>query len=160
MSEFKYGTVEDDKKGKIYLSVILDLCDRRPVAFVYSSNNDNSLVFDTFDKAVVENPKATPIFHSDRGYQYTSRAFRQRILDAGMTQSMSRVGRCIDNGPMEGFWGLMKREMYYGKKYKTKEELVKAIEQYLDYYANKRVQRNLGILTPMEYHTMKLQNVA
>ncbi|MFR0740571.1 MAG: IS3 family transposase [Roseburia sp.] len=60
----------------------------------------------------------------------------------------------------EEFWGLMKREMYYGKKYKTKEELVKAIEQYLDYYANKRVQRNLGILTPMEYHTMKLQNVA
>ena len=125
-----------------------------------NSDNDNSLVFDTFDKAVVENPEATPIFHSDRGYQYTSRAFRQRILDAGMTQSMSRVGRCIDNGPMEGFWGLMKREMYYGKKYKTKEELVKAIEQYLDYYANKRVQRNLGILTPMEYHTMKLQNVA
>lgn len=160
VSEFKYGTGEDDKKGKIYLSVILDLCDRRPVAFVYSSNNDNSLVFDTFDKAVVENPEDTPIFHGDRGYQYTSRAFRQRILDAGMTQSMSRVGRCIDNGPMEGFWGLMKREMYYGKKYKTKEELVKAIEQYLDYYANKRVQRNLGILTPMEYHTMKLQNVA
>ena len=119
VSEFKYGTGEDDKKGKIYLSVILDLCDRRPVAFVYSSNNDNSLVFDTFDKAVVETPEATPIFHSDRGYQYTSRAFRQRILDAGMTQSMSRVGRCIDNGPMEGFWGLMKREMYYGKKYKN-----------------------------------------
>ena len=58
VSEFKYGTGEDDKKGKIYLSVILDLCNRRPVAFVYSSNNDNSLVFDTFDKAVVENPEA------------------------------------------------------------------------------------------------------
>ena len=109
------------EKHKIYLSVILDLCDRRPVAFVYSSNNDISLVFDTFDKAVVENPEATPIFHSDRGYQYTSRAFRQRILDAGITQSMSRVGRCIDNGPMEGFWGLMKREMYYEKNTKQKK---------------------------------------
>ena len=64
------------------------------------------------------------ILHSDRGYQYTSKAFRRRILAAGMTQSMSRVARCIDNGPMEGFWGLMKREMYYGKKYKTKEELI------------------------------------
>lgn len=160
VSEFKYGIGEDDKKGKIYLSVILDLCDKRPVAFVYSSNNDNPLVFDTFDKAIAANPDATPLFHSDRGYQYTSKAFRQRIIDAGMTQSMSRVARCIDNGPMEGFWGIMKREMYYGKKYKTKEELVTAIKKYMDYYTNKRVQRNLGVLTPMEYHTLKLQNVA
>lgn len=59
------------------------------------------------------NSGATPLFHSDRGYQYTSKAFRQRILAAGMTQSMSCVARCIDNGPMEGFCGLMKREMYY-----------------------------------------------
>lgn len=133
VSEFKYGVGEDDKKGKLYLSVILDLCDRRPVAFVYSTRNDNPLVFDTFDKAVAANPGATPLLHSDRGYQYTSKAFRRRILAAGMTQSMSRVARCIDNGPMEGFWGLMKREMYYGKKYKTKEELMLAIEKYIDY---------------------------
>ena len=107
VSEFKYGVGEDDKKGKLYLSVILDLCDRRPVAFVYSTRNDNRLVFDTFDKAVAANPGATPLLHSDRGYQYTSKAFRRRILAAGMTQSMSRVARCIDNGPMEGFWGCL-----------------------------------------------------
>lgn len=77
-----------------------------------------------------------------------------------MTQSMSRVAHCIDNGPMEGFWGIMKREMYYGKKYKTKEELIKAIEEYMDYYTNKRVQRNLGVLTPMEYHEKQLQIAA
>ena len=160
ISEFKYGVGEDNKKGKLYLSVILDLCDRRPVAFVYSTRNDNPLVFDTFDKAVAANPGATPLLHSDRGYQYTSKAFRRRILAAGMTQSMSRVARCIDNGPMEGFWGLMKREMYYGKKYKTKEELMLAIEKYIDYYTNKRVQRNLGLLTPLEFHEQKLENVA
>ena len=120
----------------------------------------NPLVFDTFDKAVATNPGATPLLHSDRGYQYTSKAFRRRILAAGMTQSMSRVARCIDNGPMEGFWGLMKREMYYGKKYKTKEELMLAIEKYIDYYTNKRVQRNLGVLTPLEFHEQKLENVA
>ena len=160
VSEFKYGVGEDDKKGKLYLSVILDLCDRRPVAFVYSTRNDNPLVFDTFDKAVAANPGATPLLHSDRGYQYTSKAFRRRILAAGMTQSMSRVARCIDNGPMEGFCGLMKREMYYGKKYKTKEELMLAIEKYIDYYTNKRVQRNLGVLTPLEFHEQKLENVA
>ena len=121
---------------------------------------NNPLVFDTFDKAVATNPGATPLLHSDRGYQYTSKAFRRRILDAGMTQSMSRVARCIDNGPMEGFWGLMKQEMYYGKKYKTKEELMLAIEKYIDYYTNKRVQRNLGVLTPLEFHEQKLKNVA
>ena len=121
---------------------------------------NNPLVFDTFDKAVATNPGATPLLHSDRGYQYTSKAFRRRILAAGMTQSMSRVARCIDNGPMEGFWGLMKQEMYYGKKYKTKEELMLAIEKYIDYYTNKRVQRNLEVLTPLEFHEQKLKNVA
>ena len=121
---------------------------------------NNPFVFDTFDKAVATNPGATPLLHSDRGYQYTSKAFRRRILAAGMTQSMSRVARCIDNGPMEGFWELMKREMYYGKKYKTKEELMLAIEKYIDYYTNKRVQRNLEVLTPLEFHEQKLENVA
>lgn len=160
VSEFKYGIGEDEKKGKIYLSVILDLCGNRPVAIEYSDHNDNPLVFNTFDKALSANPGAKPIFHSDRGYQYTSKIFRQKIVDAGMTQSMSRVGRCIDNGPMEGFWGTMKREMYYGRKYKTKEALIKAIEDYIDYYTNKRVQRNLGVVTPMEFYEKKLLEAA
>ncbi len=140
--------------------MILDLCGNRPIAFEYSDHNDNPLVLNTFDKALEANPGVTPLFHSDRGYQYTSKAFRQKIIDAGMTQSMSRVARCIDNGPMEGFWGLMKREMYYGKKYRTKEELVKAIEDYLDYYTNKRVQRRLCILTPQEYYEKQLMSAA
>lgn len=160
VSEFKYGIGEDEKKGKIYLSVILDLCGNRPIAIEYSDHNDNPLVFNTFDKALSANPGAKPIFHSDRGYQYTSKIFRQKIVDAGMTQSMSRVGRCIDNGPMEGFWGTMKREMYYGRKYKTKEALIKAIEDYIDYYTNKRVQRNLGVVTPMEFYEKKLLEAA
>lgn len=160
VSEFKYGIGEGEKKGKIYLSVILDLCGNRPIAIEYSDHNDNPLVFNTFDKALSANPGAKPIFHSDRGYQYTSKIFRQKIVDAGMIQSMSRVGRCIDNGPMEGFWGTMKREMYYGRKYKTKEALIKAIEDYIDYYTNKRVQRNLGIVTPMEFYKKKLQEAA
>ena len=79
----------------------------------------------------------------DRGYQYISKEFRQKIVKAGMTQSMSRVAHCIDNGPMEGFWGVMKREMYYGRKCKTKDELIQSIEGYMNYYTIKRVQRNL-----------------
>lgn len=160
VSEFKYGSGEDETKGKIYLSVILDLCDRRPVAYVYSDHNDNPLVFTTFDKAIERNPGATPVFHSDRGYQYMSKEFRQRIVNAGMTQSMSRVAHCIDNGPMEGFWGIMKREVYYGHKFKTKDELLQMIEGYMTYYTTKRVQRNLNVMTPMEYHEMKLLEVA
>ena len=84
------------------------------VSYVIRDRNDNKLVFDTLDKAVLENPNAHPLFHSDRGFQYTSRTFHKKLLDAGMTQSMSRVGRCIDNCPMEGFWGMLKRECYYG----------------------------------------------
>ena len=55
---------------------------------------------------------------------------------------------------------MMKREMYYGRRYKTKEELRSAIEEYIDYYTNKRIQRKLGVLTPMEYHEMKMIEAA
>jgi transposase InsO family protein len=61
---------------------------------------------------------------------------------------------------MEGFWGIMKREMYYGRKFKTKEDLILAIEKYMDYYFNRRVQRKLGILTPFEYHEKKMAKAA
>ena len=155
VTEFKYG-IGTQYVGKLYLSAIIDLCDRRPVSYVISDHNDNPLVLDTFDAAVEANPDVHPLFHSDRGYQYTSNDFRQRILKAGMLQSMSRVARCIDNGPIEGFWGLMKREMYYTKKYQTKDDLIDAIHKYMDYYTNKRVQRRLNILTPFEYHEKML----
>lgn len=65
---------------------------------------------------------------------------------------MSRVAHCIDNGPMEGFWGILKRERYYGRRFASKEALMDMIRTYIDYYNNSRVQRNLGILTPMEKH--------
>lgn len=87
VTEFK---VPGEKK-KIYLSAILDLYDRYPVAYVISTRNSNSLVFKTFDKAIQENPEARPIFHSDRGFQYTSRTFRRKLKDQKMEQSMSRA---------------------------------------------------------------------
>ena len=70
-----------------------------------------------------------------------------------MIQSMSRVGKCIDNGPMEGFWGILKRERYYKLKFTSKEALVMMIEGYIEYYNNRRYQRKLGIKTPMEKYT-------
>ena len=61
---------------------------------------------------------------------------------------------------MNGDGNWKKREMYYGRKYKTREELIRAIEDYIDYYTNRRVQRNLGVLTPMEFYKKKLQDEA
>ena len=137
---------------KVYLSAILDLYDRRIVSYVISERNDNPLVFKTFNKAIKANPDAHPLFHSDRGFQYTNRSFHHKLEKAGMTQSMSRVAHCIDNGPMEGFWGILKRERYYGKRFTSKQELIHMIESYIHYYNTRRVQRNLGVLTPMEKH--------
>ena len=150
VTEFKW--YEGPVVHKLYLSAILDLYDRRIVSFIIRDRNDNPLVFDTLDAAVRANPNAHPLFHSDRGFQYTNRIFYNKLQAAKMTQSMSRVGKCIDNGPMEGFWGILKRERYYGKRFSSREELVTMIEQYIAYYNNRRVQRNLGVLTPMEKH--------
>ncbi len=154
VTEFKW--YEGTELHKLYLSAILDLCDRRIVSYVLSERNDNPLVFKTFDKAVQANPNVHPLFHSDRGFQYTNRAFHYRLMQAGMTQSMSRAAHCIDNGPMEGFWGILKRERYYGKHFTSKCELVRMIQQYIRYYNTRRVQRNLGVLTPMERHAICL----
>ena len=150
VTEFKYYI--GIEVHKIYLSAILDLYDRRIVSFVIKDSNNNALVFDTFDKAILENPGATPLCHSDRGYQYTNRNFHAKLEAVGMTQSMSRVAKCIDNGPMEGFWGILKRERYYGRRFTDRESLVKMIEDYIKYYNTRRLQRNLGVLTPMEKH--------
>ena len=150
VTEFKW--YEGMEVHKLYLSAILDLYDRRIVSYVISERNDNPLVFKTFDKAAAANPDAHPLFHSDRGFQYTHRAFHQRLEKAGMTQSMSRVAHCIDNGPMEGFWGILKRERYYGKRFTSKQALIQMIQSYICYYNTRRVQRNLGVLTPLEKH--------
>lgn len=150
VTEFKYYIGQE--KHKVYLSAILDLYDRRIVSYEISDRNNNSLVYDTFDKAIENNPEAHPLCHSDRGFQYTNRAFHTKLEAAGMTQSMSRVGKCIDNGPMEGLWGIIKREGYYGRKFASRVSLVNMIESYIEYYNNNRLQRNLGVLTPLEKH--------
>ena len=149
VTEFKWYD-ENNDKHKVYLSAILDLYDRRIVSYVISNSNDNPLVFNTFDQAIAVNPGATPLCHSDRGFQYTNRTFHTKLEKAGMTQSMSRVAKCIDNGPMEGFWGILKHERYYGKRFGSREELVAMIENYIHYYNNERYQRRFGVLTPME----------
>lgn len=146
VTEMKYGL-----QSKAYLSAILDLADKSIVSFVVGHSNNNELVFRTFDIAHKTYLSAKPIFHSDRGYQYTNKQFKKKLDDAGMTQSMSRVSRCIDNGPMESFWGMMKSEMYYLNKFNTYEELESAVIEYIDYYNNHRYQKRLNCMAPLEY---------
>ena len=150
VTEFKYYI--GIEVHKVYLSAILDLYDRRIVAFKIGDRNDNPLVMNTFDEAVTVEPEAHPLFHSDRGFQYTSKQFSARLKKHHMKQSMSRVAHCIDNGPMEGFWGILKRETYYGSRFTSRSDLVNTIETYIRYYNTERIQRKLQLMTPVEYH--------
>ena len=90
------------------------------------------------DKALENNREPNPMIR-DRGSQYTSQGFKRRIDAAVMTQSMSLVGKCIDNSPMECFWGIIKCEKYYLNKYHTFDGLSKAIDDYIHFYNNKRL---------------------
>ena len=156
VTEFKW--YEDSVCHKLYLSVILDLYDRSVVSYVISRRNDNKLVFQTFDKAIASNPDAKPIFHSDRGFQYTSPYFQSTLKQHEMVQSMSRVGHCIDNGPTEGFWGIVKSEMYYLQTFQNEKSLRSAIEKYMYFYNCERFQERFGNRAPIEVRNEALNS--
>lgn len=145
-------SISDDNR-KLYLSPIMDIYDNSIIEYKLSFKNSNHLVFSMFDKAVQKYPDARPIFHSDRGFQYTGNGFKSKLKESGMVQSMSRVGKCIDNGPMEGFFGILKSEMFYGKKFKTLEELEVKIVEYIKFYNEKRFQKRLKCMAPLEYRS-------
>ncbi|WP_407308155.1 transposase [Desulfosporosinus sp. SB140] len=85
---------------------------------------------------------------------YTSYGFKHRLDAAGIKQSMSRVGKCIDNGPMEAFWGILKCEKYYIHKYHTFKDLSQAIDDYIYFYNTKRLQKRINGLSPMEFRAL------
>lgn len=98
VTDMKHGA----ERAKAYLSAILDIKSRDVVSFAIGRSNNNQLVFETFDLAIRKYPDAHTLFHSDRGFQYTSKLFKAKLDKQEMNQSMSRVGKCIDNCPMEG----------------------------------------------------------
>ena len=153
VSEFK---IPHDTR-KLYLSAIIDLYDRSIVSYVISGRNDNKLVFETFQKAADLNPTASPLFHSDRGFQYTTKVFQMKLKDKGMEQSMSRVGHCIDNCPTEGFWGIVKTEMYQMYEINDEESLRRAIEDYIRFYNYERLQERFHSQSPMQVRMAALQ---
>jgi len=143
ITEFKYGN-----NSKAYLSAILDYGDNKIVAFKLSHHNNNALVSDTVNQ--IEDlilPNKT-LLHSDRGFQYTSHFFKNFIEEHKIIQSMSRVGKCIDNGPMENFWGIIKEEMYRLKTYETFKELEDDVKYYIEFYNTRRVTLKMGLRIP------------
>lgn len=143
VTEFKYGA-----QSKAYLSAVLDYGENTIVAFKLSKHNNNALVHETIQQieaAIIPNKT---LFHSDRGFQYTSHGFKNFVAIHGVIQSMSRVGKCIDNGPMENFWGIIKEEMYRLKTYTTFEELEQDIRHYIEFYNTQRVTLKMGLRIP------------
>lgn len=148
VTEFKYGNSQ-----KAYLSAILDLHDKSIVSYVLGHSNNNPLVFETLELALTSVTESKPLLHSDRGFQYTSLRYKEMLDEAKLKQSMSRVGCCIDNGPMESFWGTLKCEKYYLHTYQTFEQLKGDIENYIHFYNYERLQAKLNGLSPMEFRT-------
>ena len=99
-------------------------------------------------------------FHSDQGWQYQHVYFRKRLQEHGIIQSMSRKGNCYDNCIMETFFGRIKTEMYYGfeKDYASFEEFAVAIDEYIDYYNNKRIQVKTEWMPPVKYREASMMS--
>ena len=135
---------------RLYLSAIIDLYDNSIVYYEFSSSLTTDLVLRTLEGALAANPGAHPLIHTDRGCQYTSYAFKYLVKNKHLTHSMSRVGACLDNAPIEGFLGTLKAETYYSHGYQTEEEFMHELESYFEYYNNERCQERFGFRTPQE----------
>ena len=143
VTEFKYGN-----GSKAYLSAILDYGDNKIIAFKLSHHNNNHLVQKTVDQIEDLIVPTKTLLHSDRGFQYTSHFFRKFVEEHQLIQSMSRVGKCIDNGPMENFWGIIKEEMYRLRTYDTFKELEEDIKRYIKFYNTRRITLKMGLRIP------------
>ncbi|MCL7740538.1 IS3 family transposase, partial [Actinobacillus pleuropneumoniae] len=108
-------------------------------------------------QAVAKLPKdAKPILHSDQGWQYQMADYQEMLRKHHIKQSMSRKANCLDNGAMESFFGRLKTECYFGKRFETFEQLEKVIHEYIYYYNNERIQVKLKGLSPVQYRTQSL----
>ena len=156
-------TYIDTMEGWLYLCSILDLCSRKVVGWSMADHLRAELAIDALDMAVLHrNPGKGCIFHSDRGIQYASHPFREKLKGYNMVQSMSRKGNCWDNAPAESFFSTLKmEEVYKHKKYRTKEEARKSIFEYIEvFYNRQRSHSSLDYFSPAEYEEFTLQKVA
>ena len=142
---------------KIYLSPILDMYNGEIISYNISSSPNLIQVMDMLDKAFAKIPNDTNlIFHSDQGWQYQHKRYQKRLLDKGIRQSMSRKGNCLDNSVMENFFGLLKSELLYLREFESIDEFKIELENYIEYYNNKRIKAKLKGLSPVEYRNQSL----
>ena len=99
---------------------------------------------------------ATPIFHSDQGWQYQHAEYQRLLAEHNITQSMSRKGNCMDNGAMENFFGRLKVEMFYGEQFESVDDFILALDNYIHYYNHERISLKLKGMSPVQYRTHAL----
>ena len=134
---------------KLYLSPIMDLYSRDIVSYTISDRPVLSMVSTMLNNAlqnISENPNL--ILHSDQGWQYQHKTYRQTLKDKGIRQSMSRKGNCLDNAVIENFFGLLKSELFYLQKFESMEHYKAELIDYLDYYNYRRIKAKLKGLPP------------
>ena len=140
--------------GKCYLSPILDMYTNEIIAYDLSLHPTLEQVTRMLKKALRRFPNTQGlILHSDQGWQYQHSTYRQMLKERGIVQSMSRKGNCYDNCIMETFFGRLKNEMFYGneKTFKTFPDFKKAVDKYINYYNNSRIQVKTKWMPPVVY---------
>ena len=124
-----------------YLSTIIDLYDRKVVAYKISKFNNNKLVIDTLNEAISKRKDVRGlILHSDQGFQYTSLEYKAICSSNGITISMSRKGTPIDDSPIESWHGLLKKETLYNNNITSIEHYVRLVEEWIEFYNTKRIK--------------------
>ena len=142
---------------KLYLSPILDMYNGEIISYNLSRSPNLEQVCDMLDKAFAKYDNLDGlIIHSDQGWQYQHYGYRQRLKQRHITQSMSRKGNCLDNAMAENFFGIMKSELLYAEKFESPEAFIKALEEYIDYYNNKRIKSRLKGKSPVQYRTLSI----
>ena len=143
-------------EGKLYLSPIKDLFNNEIIAYDLARSPNFEQIIRMMKQAVARLEGAKPILHSDQGWQYQMRGYQNILRENSIQQSMSRKGNCLDNSAMESFFGRLKTECYYGKRFETFEQLEKTIHEYIHYYNHERIQGKLKGLSPVNYRTQSL----
>ena len=155
-------TVFITQYGKLYLSPILDMFDSSIIAYDISTTPDFEQIKRMLSKAFSENTNLDGlIFHSDQGWQYQMKQYKQMLQEKQIKQSFSRKGNCMDNSLMENFFGIIKNEMFYGheEEFETINDLRLAIENYIKWYNEDRINVKRKGLSPLQYRQQSFLNL-
>jgi putative transposase len=145
-------TEHPTREGKLYCCVVLDAFSRLVVGWSIEPTQTTLLVLNALGMATQRREHRDGlVIHSDRGVQFTSWAFSQRVRDAGIAPSIGAVGSCFDNAMMEAFWARMQVELLNRRRWLTRVELATAIHDYIERFHNTRRRHSaLGMRTPAE----------